>query len=340
MWREISTAKFMTPEKKSAVLKPMKKKETSRFLSKLVKLVRDEKGQIVIMFTIMVPVIMGVIGLSLEYGRVRLLNSQLQDLADGAALAGAKQLDRKAGAIARAQAAAQALQNPHWWSEIDLPVHIASFVFYSELKCVPTCAITPNDVPLDPNDPALDLVARYIRVLTNVGRIFPAFLVAVGAIEQKDTNATATAESTFVACNVQPLMLCNPNEPKCIHATAGDLYGFTATGNTGGYSPGDFNLLDPAGQTHSGAQETKKLLAATNLNFCYVDNVSPAQGQRTQDVADGINVRFDIPPRGNNTGVDTTPAPNVIKGQIPNIQCTNFIRIPTPSARDANRYLL
>jgi hypothetical protein len=30
----------------------MKKKDTSRFLSKLVKLVRDEKGQIVIMFTI------------------------------------------------------------------------------------------------------------------------------------------------------------------------------------------------------------------------------------------------------------------------------------------------
>ena len=82
MWREISTAKFMTPEKKSAVLKPMKKKETFRFFSKLAKLVRDEKGQIVIMFTIMVPVIMGVIGLSLEVGRFYLLHSQLQDMAE------------------------------------------------------------------------------------------------------------------------------------------------------------------------------------------------------------------------------------------------------------------
>jgi hypothetical protein len=45
-----------------------------------------------------------------------------------------------------------------------------------------------------------------------------------------------------------------------------------------------------------------------------VNTLSPAQGQKTVDVASGINVRFDINPTGNPKGMDQTPAPNVVKG--------------------------
>jgi hypothetical protein len=162
----------------------MKKKDTSRFLSKLVKLVRDEKGQIVIMFTIMVPVIMGVIGLSLEVGRVYLLHSQLQDLADAAALAGAKKLDGTAGAMDRAKDAAQAVDNPHWWSQIGISPRLADdgFFFYSKLRT------PPNHPDVEATS---DTDAYYIKVRTNLGGVSPAFLIAVGAVNINQTSATA-----------------------------------------------------------------------------------------------------------------------------------------------------
>jgi hypothetical protein len=43
-----------------------------------------------------------------------------------------------------------------------------------------------------------DNEAAYIKVTTKAGEIWPAFLAAVGAIEHKQTNATATAGATYV----------------------------------------------------------------------------------------------------------------------------------------------
>jgi len=176
----------------------MKKKERSGFFSKLAKLVRDERGQIIMMFTIMVPVIMGTIGLAVEAGRFYLLHSQLQDLADAAALAGAKELKGDAGAIDRAKLAAQAMDNPHWWSNLAISPRLADdgFFFYSRLN--PDVQATS------------DLDAYYIKVRTTAGGITPAFLVAVGAVNTNQTYATATATYLPVMCNVQPLMMCNP----------------------------------------------------------------------------------------------------------------------------------
>jgi Flp pilus assembly protein TadG len=303
-------------------------------LSNLTKLARDERGQVLIIFTIMVPVIMGVIGLSLEVGRYRLLNSQLQDLADAAALAGAKQLDGTSGARAAATSAAEALANGTWWSNVAVggsQIAGSKIIFYRILKGIvdpQTGKIATADVRA-----TSDADASFIQVTTINRGVTPSLLIAVGAISQQQTNATATAGSTYVACNVQPLMLCNPNEPGAFTATAGDLYGFTVTGNTGGYSPGDFSLLDPAGQTHSGAGQIENLLAASNPNVCYVDTVSPAQGQKTVDVASGINVRFDISPTGNPKGIDATTAPNVIMGDDNN-KCLQSNKVTAPPAKN------
>ena len=85
MWREISTAPFMTPEKKSAVLKPMKKKETSRFLSKLVKLVRDQTGSALVEATVLVPVLLilflGVFEYSYVFYQQQLIEIGVRDAA-------------------------------------------------------------------------------------------------------------------------------------------------------------------------------------------------------------------------------------------------------------------
>jgi hypothetical protein len=136
-------------------------------------------------------------------------------------------------------------------------------------------------------------------------------------------------------------MLCNPYEGTSdFSATAGQLFHFKQKGSTGGFSPGDFGLLDPPGVNSAGAKTIRNLLSQQSPNFCYVDQVSPRPGQAAGDVADGINVRFDLTPNGNTSGLNQTPAPDVIKGVMPdpskrNAACNfsgqNYILDQTPT---------
>jgi Flp pilus assembly protein TadG len=296
-------------------------KASFRNLSALTKLIEDETGQILIYFTILLPVIMGMIGLALEGGRVLMLNSQLQNLADAAALAGARELDGGSDAITRATSAAESLlSNDTWWSNVahagiqiqDPPI------FYSALKGVPTN--NPASADVITSDPTK---ASFIKVITVTRDVVPAFLVAVGATSIGQTAATATAGSTFVACNVQPLMMCNPfGSNFSENVSPGTLFGFTATGNNSSFSPGVFSLLDPAGQTTSGAPEVAALLSDDSPNFCYADDISPHTGQAAGPVSNGINVRFGINATPSN-GLNTAPAPNVIKGDPSNTCASN-----------------
>lgn len=226
------------------------------------KLYRDERGQVIIMFTIMVPVILGMIGLALEGGQLMMLHSQMQNLADAAAIAGANELDHASDAITRATAAADtwSQKNNPWWSNVALSgVQITDPpIFYSVLKG----DIDPSNGKIASSDVTTTdpTQARYIKVITVARGVAPAFLVAVGAVQTGFARATATASSTFVACKVQPLMLCNPNDPAPFSASAGDLFGFTVSQKQG-WSPGDFSLLDPVGQTNAGAGDIENLLS-------------------------------------------------------------------------------
>lgn len=296
-----------------------------RFLSNLAKLVRDDSGQIILTFTIMVPVMLGITGLALEGGRLLMLHSQLQDLADAAALAGAKELDggtAAPNAITRATDKAEnLLTNDTWWSSIakagiqilDPPIFYSALA--GDIDPVTGKVQAADVVTTDPTQ------ANYIKVVTVTRNVVPMFLVAVGGTTG-GAHATATAGTSYVACNVQPMMMCNPygsNFKDNVHV--GDLFGFTAQGQNS-YASGDFNLLDPVGQTHSGAQDIAKLLSESSPNFCFADNVSPRTGSASGPVANGINVRFDITPNPVG-GLDTTPGPNVIKGRRSGGSCSN-----------------
>jgi Flp pilus assembly protein TadG len=288
-------------------------------IAELHRLRKDEGGSIWIQTILVIGITLGLTGLAVDGTRYYMLHSDLQDLADAAALAGAKELDGQTDARTRATDAAQSYFNDHacpyssgspstgncarWFDTSG--VAIASVTFYQNL--------TDHDLADS------DANASFIKVTTGSWGVAPTFLAALNITSSQNTSAQAVAGSTFVACNVQPLMLCNPNEPNAFNPAVGTLFGFTQQGGGGGFSPGDFSLLDPGGSTHSGAKDLRNLLSASNPQFCYVNNVSPRPGQAAGDVADGINVRFDMQPNGNTNGLDQTPAPNVLKGIIPKV---------------------
>jgi hypothetical protein len=195
------------------------------------------------------------------------------------------------------------------------------FFFYSKLRT------PPNHPDVEATS---DTDAYYIKVRTNLGGVSPAFLIAVGAVNINQTSATATAANLPIVCKVQPLMMCNPLEPDGQDFyqafTGGTLVkrgmefhmkvkgSATPGGDGNSWAPGDFGLLDPPGLNSSGANLIRNLLSSQTPEFCYANNVSPRTGQAVQKVSDGLNVRFDMPVNGNQTGLDTTTAPNIIRG--------------------------
>src|SRR5262245_6671025 len=280
-------------------------RKSSRFFL-LGKLAKDDDGSILIWFTLVILAMMGMIGLALEGSAYYHLNSDLQELADASAIAGAAELDGAGDAITRATDRAENLlsNDPRWSNVARSGLQITTPTFYSALD--PVNGDTPTTNPGQ---------AKFIKVTTVTREVAPMFLKAVGATANAQTSASAVAGSTPVACNVQPLMLCNPYEGTSdFHATPGQLFHFKQKGNTGGFSPGDFGLLDPPGVNSSGAKTIRNLLSQQSPNFCYVNEISPRPGQAAGDVADGINVRFDLTPNGNTSGLDQTAAQNVIKG--------------------------
>jgi Flp pilus assembly protein TadG len=282
----------------------------------IARLCRDERGSIIIQATLTIVVIMGMIGLALDGGRLFMVNNDLQDLADAAALAGAAKLDGTSGAMERADAAARTLNNNVRWWDVSGPKILpgtSGVQFYETLA------------DLDANSPVTDdKHANYIKVTTGSWQVAPTFLVAVGAVSNNSMHATAVAESGTAVCVPASMMLCNPSEPltgstgdtSTFNPTPGTMFVFSTTGNTGDFSPGVFNLLQDANQDNSDPA-VGKLLAQQTANLCSTAGTSPAQGQKTNATKIGINVRFDQQPNGNVTGLDQTPAPIKIDGYVP-----------------------
>src|SRR5437773_3731057 len=96
----------------------------------------DESGGIIALFSVMAPVILGVVGLSIEIGRGYYLNNDLQELADAAALAGAAELDGQPDAITRAiDRATNLLSNdPRWSNVVYTGAQIQTPTFYSAIS--------------------------------------------------------------------------------------------------------------------------------------------------------------------------------------------------------------
>ena len=72
-------------------------------------LLRDDRGAVAATYALGLTALVAIAGLGFDYARLVTMDSELQNGADQAALAGATQLDGKSGTCARASAAARTL---------------------------------------------------------------------------------------------------------------------------------------------------------------------------------------------------------------------------------------
>lgn len=263
-------------------------------------LVADETGAVFIWVTSMVFVIFGLVALAIDGARYYNLNSNLQEIADGAALAGAKELNGADDAIERARNAAITFLNNNsskWSNDAPGTVEIAS-----SGADAPQFFQTLGGSPLSTSQ---DKLASYIRV-TTIDRSINTTFASIFGSRSASSNATSTAKVGYSICKPIQSFMCNPfetatgyspgaasNWKDSSNASRGDMF-VLAKGSEG--APGSWGYIYPGASTPSAMES---FWAASAPATCQVLSVDQSIGEvRTgnvgQNASPGMNTRFGV----------------------------------------------
>lgn len=293
---------------------------------------QSEDGALLVFWGLTLAIMLGLVAMSFDLGRIGIARSELQSFADSVALAAAGELDGAPDAITRATAAAANLvsdSKTYGTGGADLAgATDYTLTFLSSLPASDTGATTAVT-----NDPA---EAYYVRVdvtPSNVGLTFGAAFFALTGNTPIDStaNASAIAGLTQYACDVTPLMFCTPSSTWDADDHIGEMINLRSGGNSSAWGPGDFGFLDPAKTLVDGGGPCAGK-TGVNLDSCLIGaegSITQCFAQRGVDIEPGqkvgiadaiFNVRFDIYKsimNGEKNDPDYPPAPNVIKGIVP-----------------------
>lgn len=252
----------------------------------------DQRGAVAATYALALVGLVMIGGVAWDYSRMAMLDSELQDAADQAALAAATQLDGTPNSITRATARASDLVSNQTYMANDTnaagtAVTVASTVYYK----------TRADAEAGTNgftDNARSGDAHFVRVRVNTRSAFYAFTPIIGALTSKALDATATAGMGSSVCRVPPVMMCNPAVDPT-QANVDSLIGkglvLKANGGGGAWAPGDFGFLDVG----TGANALSKLMGYANPPGDCVDVTAPStQPGAVNAVMNEFNTRFDI----------------------------------------------
>jgi len=294
-----------------------------------------EDGAVAPIFAVVLVGILGLAGLAFDFGRAWTFQTDLQGAVDAAALVGATQLDGRAGARARAVAAAAnaATRNTETFAA---RLDSGSTQFETAFPCAGEgCAMTNGSfrfyASLAPRSDALnDAEAKYVEVRTK--RDFRFSLVGlVGGPDTVTPHASATGTWQRFACGRAALLICNPDEPpgnrdlraafdpvphigKGITLRAGAAAG---AGAMAWLAVVNCDALDDTCTTTTGTGTVADALARVlPEQSCILDaSVAPAA---TRDLAAAINTRLDIyAGLGRSLDPEFQPSPNFLSGLVP-----------------------
>ncbi|WP_309661004.1 Tad domain-containing protein [Sphingomonas sp.] len=264
-------------------------------LERASRLIADRSGAVAATVGLSLFALVAVGGIAFDYARLASLDSELQDGADQAALAGASQLDQVTGSRARATAAAQALLTNRTLmandkNASDTAITIPTVVFYA----------TKADAEANTNPVSSDLTAKFIRVVVAARKAFYALTPVVSAFNSGDISAEAVAGLGTAICKSPPVMICNPAETGGNTSFDASTYigkglKLVSVGNgSGAWVPGNFGYLDSGGGS-SGANGLKEALGWTTPpgNCIGGSGVNTKPGANVS-VTDALNTRFDI----------------------------------------------
>lgn len=259
------------------------------------RLLNNQSGATAATFGLALFALVAVGGLGFDYSRLAGLDSELQNAADQAALAGASQLDGKNEACFRASAAATQL--------VANRTLLANDGHGAAISIVPVsgtgnaaCAGNANirffqnkEKTVAANSVAN---AHFIQIQLAERTANYAFTPLAGAISAT-IDAAAVAGLGSAICKVPPVMMCNPAEASDIDFTVANYLGKGVLLITdGSYFPGNFGFLANGGRGAQDLRETLGHLAPAG-DCVETDGVITEPGAMSS-VVNALNTRFDI----------------------------------------------
>jgi len=300
---------------------------------------RDTSGIMLPYVAMILTVIVGFSLLAIDGARYMSMQTQMQAAADALALAGARELNQRPGAQARA---ISAMANTAFGNDNTLfgmgtaPTFTYTYTFYASLPAA-TAGIT-GTAPTGTQD-QMDLATKYVAVSvtapTPIQTIFPATFFSATASNTFTTGASAIAGFTAVtACGVTPIFMCNPYETSGMTDTQATQAlisvldphdpAFSAAAlqklfrlDTSKTSPGHFGWVVTADCSNSSASCMRTDIAKTS-GACYTSfTVTLATGNK--NVEQYFDTRFDIYSQNPAPTINSVNAPsiNVRKGYVP-----------------------
>lgn len=278
-------------------------------------LFRSEQGYALILTLIFMPIFVGVALMTIDLGRAYNAQQDHQAAADALALAGAAELDKGVGSIARAKAAMTKITNTV--SFLDATVgstQVLSYVLDSSapfyvafLTNIPENDDTPIDATYIANNTATtDITANFVLVFSRSNDMQTLFFDPISRTQSTlPIGAIAVAKLSRTTCDLAPLFMCNPftangstsaKDVLVQKFVSGELHGrmvkLTDSPASSAPGPGNIGFLQTSG---NGARELAEALAGKRYEQCVTSTPTvTTQPGAVTSALDGFNTRFDI----------------------------------------------
>lgn len=262
--------------------------------------IRSRDGAALAYIALILVVMVGMIGLAFDLGRVFVLRTELQKAADAAAVAGAYQLDPsetdQSTIVTRVDAALDASSNAAVTANRTQIDDTPGDIVIADRRLL-------NSIPAD-DDTAIDNTHEgapynYVEVTTELRATNLTFLRVFGSSNGPNMRATAVAGRGRAVCGIAPMMMCNPAEDPVNGGGGFDPADYVGQqvlavtrGNTGTWVPGNFGFMQVS---DPGANAVREALSAPGgANQCYdaFGDQTTQPGRLTQQSRRGINSRF------------------------------------------------
>ena len=260
--------------------------------SPIIRFARDQAGATAATYALSLSALIVIAGVGFDYGRLAAMDSELQNGADQAALAGATQLDGAAGACARAAGRAVDLVT----NKTIVANSANTITLANEAACDAIGNVRFYQDKNGATAATTDTNARFISVLVDARTANYAFTPITGLLIGS-SQAAAMAGLGSSICKVPPVFMCNPNQGSDPTFTIANYIGkgVRLTVNDGGapYGSGQFGYLQ--NNAGNGVPPIMEALGRVDPpgDCISVESVQTKPGAQVT-VLDALNTRFDL----------------------------------------------
>lgn len=250
---------------------------------------KGERGSVVIMTALSMLLLILMVGLCIDISRIYTVRAELQNAADAAAVAAAKELDGSVIGIQQAVARANDVANTYGFGKGSVTISQITFAvnLYPDADYVD--AATADDNPTN---------IRFVKVLTgsaSTDMLFASRALGPTWTENRQAVAGKSAITPSTLCDFFPAAVALKDLP-----AVGDVLELKfnqGTGSEAVLNDKDYIILEVPDITGNGTGETAELTAGLE-NFCKTlgDNIhmTPSSNKNNgpRNSGDGINTRF------------------------------------------------